>query len=148
MAPDFTATVETVLAGAGTDPQLVTLEVTESVFVHDTERALIVLTDLKDLGVTVALDDFGTGYSSLTYLKQFPIDIVKIDQGFVADVELDEASHSIVLAIVELAHLLGMKVVAEGVETPEQHQLLGGLGCDYCQASTSLARCQPATFRC
>ena len=133
MTPDFTATVETVLGGAGTDPQLVTLEVTESVFVHDTERALIVLTDLKDLGVTVALDDFGTGYSSLTYLKQFPIDIVKIDQGFVADVEQDEASHSIVLAIVELAHLLGMKVVAEGVETPEQHQLLADLGCDYCQ---------------
>lgn len=133
MAPDFIATVETVLAGADTDPELVTLEMTETVFVHDTERALIVLTDLKDLGVTLALDDFGTGYSSLTYLKQFPVDIVKIDRSFIADLEQDEASHSIVFAIVELAHLLGMTVVAEGVETAQQHLLLDDLGCDYCQ---------------
>ena len=133
MAPDFIATVETVLAGADTDPELVTLEMTETVFVHDTERALIVLTDLKDLGVTLALDDFGTGYSSLTYLKRFPVDIVKIDRSFVADLEQDEASHSIVSAIVELAHLLGMTVVAEGVETAQQHLLLDDLGCDCCQ---------------
>ena len=68
-----------------TDPHLVTLEVTESVFVQDSQRALVVLNELKELGVTLALDDFGTGYSSLNYLKRFPIDIVKIDQGFVAD---------------------------------------------------------------
>lgn len=133
MAPDFTATVEAVLSGTRTDPRLVTLEMTESVFVQDTERALLVLTDLKNLGVTLALDDFGTGYSSLTYLKQFPIDVVKIDQGFVADLEQDRASYFIVFAIVELAHLLGMTVVAEGVETVEQHQRLANLGCDYCQ---------------
>jgi diguanylate cyclase (GGDEF)-like protein len=133
MAPDFTETVEAVLSDTGTDPELVTLEMTESVFVQDTERALLVLNDLKDLGVTVALDDFGTGYSSLTYLKQFPIDVVKIDQGFVADLERDRASYFIVFAIVELAHLLGMTVVAEGVETVEQHHQLATLGCDYCQ---------------
>lgn len=94
---------------------------------------LLVLSDLKDLGVKLALDDFGTGYSSLTYLKQFPIDAVKIDQGFVADLELDRASYFIVFAIIELAHLLGMTVVAEGVETVQQHQRLATLGCDYCQ---------------
>ncbi len=133
MAPDFTAIVESVLSDTGTDPSLVTLEMTESVFVQDTDRALLVLGDLKDLGVKLALDDFGTGYSSLTYLKQFPIDAVKIDQGFVADLELDRASYFIVFAIIELAHLLGMTVVAEGVETVQQHQRLASLGCDYCQ---------------
>lgn len=133
MAPDFTATVESVLSDTGTDPGLITLEMTESVLVQDTERALLVLNDLKDLGVALALDDFGTGYSSLTYLKQFPIDVVKIDQGFVADLELDRASYFIVFAIIELAHLLGMTVVAEGVETVEQHQHLARLGCDQCQ---------------
>jgi diguanylate cyclase (GGDEF)-like protein len=133
MAPDFTATVGSVLSGTGTDPELVTLEMTENVFVQDTDRALLVLTDLKDLGVKLALDDFGTGYSSLTYLKQFPIDVVKIDQGFIADLESDRASYFIVFAIIELAHLLGMTVVAEGVETVEQHQRLATLGCDFCQ---------------
>jgi diguanylate cyclase (GGDEF)-like protein len=133
MAPDFTATVAAVLSGADTDPTMVTLEMTESVFVQDTERALVVLGELKDLGVTLALDDFGTGYSSLTYLKRFPIDIVKIDQDFVADLERDEASYSIVFTVVELAHLLGMTVVAEGVETAGQHEQLVALGCDFCQ---------------
>jgi diguanylate cyclase (GGDEF)-like protein len=133
MAPDFTASVTTVLDRAETDPGLVTLEVTESVFVQDTERALVVLNELKDLGVTLALDDFGTGYSSLTYLKRFPVDVVKIDQGFVADLEQDRASHSIIFAIVELAHLLGMTVVAEGVETSGQYERLAELGCDFCQ---------------
>jgi diguanylate cyclase (GGDEF)-like protein len=133
MAPDFTATVAAVLSGADTDPTMVTLEMTESVFVQDTERALVVLGELKDLGVTLALDDFGTGYSSLTYLKRFPIDIVKIDQDFVADLERDEASYSIVFTVVELAHLLGMTVVAEGVETTGQHEQLVALGCDFCQ---------------
>jgi diguanylate cyclase (GGDEF)-like protein len=133
MAPDFTATVAAVLSGADTDPTMVTLEMTESVFVQDTERALVVLGELKDLGVTLALDDFGTGYSSLTYLKRFPIDVVKIDQDFVADLERDEASYSIVVTVVELAHLLGMTVVAEGVETAGQHEQLVALGCDYCQ---------------
>src|SRR5207244_761838 len=83
---------------SGTDPERVTLEVTESVFVQDSERARIVLTELKRIGVRLALDDFGTGYSSFNYLRQFPIDVVKIDHGFVADLEHDRASHAIVVA--------------------------------------------------
>jgi len=89
--------------------------------------------ELKHLGVRLALDDFGTGYSSLNYLKRFPIDVVKIDQGFVADLGRDQASHAIVAKVVELAHLLGMTVVAEGVETAEQCKELAALGCDSCQ---------------
>lgn len=133
MSPGFAATVAGVLSDTGTDPQRVTLEVTESVFVQDGGRALGVLAELKDLGLKIALDDFGTGYSSLQYLKQFPIDIVKIDQKFVCDLEHDAASHAIVYTIVELAHVLGMTAVAEGVETAEQHQLLASIGCDFCQ---------------
>ena len=133
MTPGFSATVAGVLSETGTDPQGVTLEVTESVFVQDGGRALGVLAQLKDLGLKIALDDFGTGYSSLQYLKQFPIDIVKIDQKFVCDLEHDAASHAIVYTIVELAHVLGMTAVAEGVETAEQHQLLASIGCDFCQ---------------
>jgi EAL domain-containing protein (putative c-di-GMP-specific phosphodiesterase class I) len=133
MSPDYAATVAAVLSHTDTVPKLVTLEVTESVFVQDSERALVVLSELKHLGVRLALDDFGTGYSSLNYLKRFPIDIVKIDQAFIADLAHDPASHAIVRAVVELAHELGMTVVAEGVETVEQHKRLASLGCDSCQ---------------
>ena len=133
MSPDFVAAVGTVLEDSGTDPRLLTLEMTESVFLQDSERAQVVLSELKKMGVNLALDDFGTGYSSLNYLKKFPIDIVKIDQGFVADMNHDPASHAIVSAVIELAHLLDMTVVAEGVETIEQRDQLASLGCDNCQ---------------
>jgi diguanylate cyclase (GGDEF)-like protein len=133
MSLDFAPLVSAALARADTDPQLVTLEVTESVFVQDRARAVVVLNELKEIGVKIALDDFGTGYSSLNYLKRFPIDIVKIDREFIADLARDEASQSIVLKVIELAHLLGMTVVAEGVETVEQHERLAALGCDFCQ---------------
>jgi diguanylate cyclase (GGDEF)-like protein len=133
MSSDFATTVASVLCETGTDPRLVTLEVTESVFVRDSERALVVLAALKRLGVTLALDDFGTGYSSLNYLQHFPIDVVKIDQSFVANLGIDAASHAIVASVVELAHMLGMRVVAEGVEHARQHDRLASLGCDSCQ---------------
>jgi diguanylate cyclase (GGDEF)-like protein len=133
MSPDYATTVAAVLAKTDTEPEVVTLEVTESVFVQDSDRALVVLNELKRIGVKLALDDFGTGYSSLNYLLQFPIDIIKIDQTFVADLGNDPASHAIVAAVVELAHMLGMTVVAEGVETATQHDRLASLGCDSCQ---------------
>ena len=127
----FVAGVASVLTRS--DPHLLTLEVTESVFVRDSERALVVLNELKDIGVMLALDDFGTGYSSLSYLKQFPVDIVKVDQAFVSDIGRDAASRTIVGAVIQLAHDLGMTVVAEGVETVEQRDAIARLGCDSCQ---------------
>jgi diguanylate cyclase (GGDEF)-like protein len=133
MSAGFAHTVESVLAGAAIDPRLLTLEVTESVFVRDGPRALGVLNDLKDMGVTLALDDFGTGYSSLGYLRRFPVDTVKVDREFVANLEHDPASQIIVTAVIDLAHGLGMTVVSEGVETAEQHRALTDLGCDACQ---------------
>ena len=128
LAPDYAETVAAVLTRTGTDPTLVTLDITENVFRDG--RALAVLRELKGIGVTLALDDFGTGASSLNSLARFPIDIVKIDRPLVAGLATDAASHAVVFAVVELAHILGMVVVAEGVETTEQHRHLAALGCD------------------
>jgi diguanylate cyclase (GGDEF)-like protein len=133
MSAGFVQTVAAALEHTlGANDQLI-LEITESVFVSDTQRALMVLNDLKALGVKLALDDFGTGYSSLSYLLQFPVDIVKIDQIFVAGLGHDGANQSIVSAIVQLAHGLGITVIAEGVETVEQYRALVELGSDSCQ---------------
>jgi diguanylate cyclase (GGDEF)-like protein len=132
MSANFATTVATVLAETGTHPEALSLEITENVFVHDGDRALMVLHDLRDLGVTVALDDFGTGYSSLSYLKRFPVDVVKIDKGFIAEMG-DPITCAIVSAVVNLAHVLGMTVVAEGVETAEQYGEVSALGCEACQ---------------
>ncbi|HVA07734.1 MAG TPA: GGDEF domain-containing protein, partial [Acidimicrobiales bacterium] len=135
MAPGFAAFIEEALSshGRGTEPALVTLEVTESVMIQDSARAVVVLDDLKRLGVNIALDDFGAGYSSLNYLDQFPVDIVKIDQTFIARLDHRQASRAVVTSIVGLSHTLGMSVVAEGVETLEQRDVLSEIGCDACQ---------------
>jgi diguanylate cyclase (GGDEF)-like protein len=130
MAPDFCDTVGGVLTDTDTDPQLVMLEVTESVFIEDSERAIVVLDDLKRLGVMIALDDFGTGYSSLSYLKRFPVDVVKIDRAFIADLDHERTSRLIVAAIVGLAHGIRMTVVAEGVESATQYEEVLALQCD------------------
>ncbi len=133
MAATFVDTVHDVLKSEDTDPGRLTLEITESVFVRDGERALTVLNDLKDLGVQIALDDFGTGYSSLSYLNRFPVNTVKIDRSFVANLGHDRVSNIIAAAVVKLAHALGMTVIAEGIETLEQHLKVSALGCDASQ---------------
>jgi diguanylate cyclase (GGDEF)-like protein len=133
MSAGFAATVESVLKTTGTQPRLVTLEVTESVFVRDEERALVVLGELKAIGVTLALDDFGTGYSSLGYLNTLPIDTIKVDQTFIAKLSPEPASQAIVTAIIQLAHSIGMSVVCEGVETAQQFHEVTALGSDACQ---------------
>jgi diguanylate cyclase (GGDEF)-like protein len=133
MSAGFVGTVASLLDTTSADPELLTLEMTESFLVRDRGRAVIVLGELKDLGVKLALDDFGTGYSSLSYLMTLPIDTIKIDRSFIANLGVDSASHTIVAAIIQLAHGLGMTVVSEGVETAEQRQELIDLGCDACQ---------------
>jgi diguanylate cyclase (GGDEF)-like protein len=133
MRPGFAQMVEEVLAATKMSPSRLTLEITETVFVQDPDRALVVLDALKELGVGLALDDFGTGYSSLSYLKRFPVDIVKIDQGFVADMDREDSSAAIVEAIVALAHRLQIAVTAEGVETVAQRDEIIRLGGDAVQ---------------
>ena len=133
LAAGFVDMVATVLLSGSIDPKLLTLEVTESVFISDSARASVAHQGLKEIGVMVALDDFGTGYSSLTHLLHYPVDTIKVDRSFVANLGRDRASRTIVAAVIDLGHGLGMNVVSEGVETGEQHGELTGLGCDSCQ---------------
>ncbi len=112
------------------DPSWIELEVTETSLLHDLDAIRKVLHQLRDEGFTVAIDDFGTGYSSLTHLKHFPIDTLKIDISFIADLETDPQDAAITEAIIGLARGLGLKVVAEGVGTREQLEFLDAHGCD------------------
>lgn len=131
MSPGFVKSVRAVVDKGDADASLLHLEVTETVFVHDSERALHALRDLKAAGIVIALDDFGTGYSSLSHLARFPVDIVKIDKSFVSHIgDADLTCRAIVAAVIHLAHDLGMTVTAEGVETAQQHNTLTALGCD------------------
>jgi len=133
MAPGFVSMVEEAIASTDTNAKHLCLEITESAFVQDAKRALAVLSEVKQLGILVALDDFGTGYSSLSYLRQFPVDIIKIDQSFIAALDEDVSSHAIVSKTIELAHLLDLSVICEGVETAEQYRHVAALASDFCQ---------------
>jgi diguanylate cyclase (GGDEF)-like protein len=130
---DFEAIVRHVLREASVDPSLVQFELTETLLMSDPEGAARTLRGLKDSGFRISVDDFGTGYSSLAYLKRFPIDALKIDGSFVRDITSDPEDAAIALAIVGLAHSLKHRVVAEGVETREQLELLASNGCDEMQ---------------
>ena len=126
----FVDRVASVLAVSGVPPQLLELELTESILVHDADEALHRLHALARLGVRMSIDDFGTGYSSLAYLKRFPIDKLKIDRSFISGLPDDDRDAGIVRAILQMARALGMKVIAEGVETEAQRRFLHDAGCD------------------
>ncbi|MCL2657049.1 MAG: EAL domain-containing protein [Betaproteobacteria bacterium] len=130
---DFGTSVSQVLNDYGVPPHRLELELTESIIVRDADAALREMQSLKDLGVSIALDDFGTGYSSLSYLSRLPIDIVKIDRSFVLRSTEDRDAQTIVRSIVALAHALRYRVIAEGVETHAQLNLMRTSGCDYVQ---------------
>ena len=131
--PSFISTVAEVLKETNLDPRWLELELTESSIMKEPEQAIEKLHELKLMGIRVAIDDFGTGYSSLNYLKRFPIDTLKIDKTFVADVCKDPHDTAIVRAIITLGHALDLTVIAEGVETQEQLQYLTSLDCDAVQ---------------
>jgi EAL domain-containing protein (putative c-di-GMP-specific phosphodiesterase class I) len=130
---DLVGAVSKVIAASGLAPESLHIELTESAVIDLVEWSLLVLGDLKSVGVLLEIDDFGTGYSSLAYLKQLPIDGVKIDRAFVDGLGTDRRDAVIVEAIVSLAHALHLKVGAEGVESDRQVEWLGTLGCDYAQ---------------
>jgi len=131
--PTFITDVTHILKETNLDPRWLELELTESSIMKDPEEAIEKLHELKLMGIKVAIDDFGTGYSSLNYLKRFPIDTLKIDKTFVADVCKDPHDTAIVRAIINLGHALDLTVIAEGVETKEQLQYLSALECDVVQ---------------
>ena len=131
--PDFTLGIATILRETDIDPAQLKLEVTESFAMDNPERTIYVLHGLRGVGVKIAIDDFGTGFTSLSYLKLFPVDCLKIDRSFVKDILTDANDKMIASSIIALSHSLGLYVVAEGVETQEQHDWLSSQGCDQMQ---------------
>ncbi len=131
--PDFLHSVVRAFEQAGLAPGFLELELVESLVMHDVDASTRQLQEIKALGVTVALDDFGTGYSSLSYLQRFPIDTLKIAQPFIHGLEGPETTRPLVQAIVAVSRNLGIRVTAEGVETPKQLAFLRRLGCDKAQ---------------
>jgi diguanylate cyclase (GGDEF)-like protein len=129
----FSSLVTTILAETGLEPEVLELELTESVLINEEDIVLSVLKSLKQIGVKLAIDDFGTGYSSLSRLKNFPIDRLKIDQGFVRNIEQDSDNAAIVVAVIAMAEGMDMKVIAEGVETDGQLAFLKNKRCNEVQ---------------
>lgn len=142
-APTLEADIASALASANCPPELLQLEITESMVIVDADQALQTLHRIRNMGVGLSIDDFGTGYSSLSYLKRFPVSKLKIDRGFVNDILLDANDKAIVDTILRLAHTMGLQTVAEGVETRDQLLYLKAMGCDECQGYF-LARPCPA----
>lgn len=129
----FAQSVREILVQTGLSPSRLELEITETAFIRDLNRAIATLRQVKALGVRVAMDDFGTGYSSLSNLRAFPFDRIKIDRSFVQSVNTSEQAATIVRAVLGLGRGLGLPVLAEGVETPGELQFLAGESCDAAQ---------------
>jgi EAL domain-containing protein (putative c-di-GMP-specific phosphodiesterase class I) len=130
---NFLDGLSSILDETGLDPELLELELTESVLMKHAESASAILQTLRKRGVQVAIDDFGTGYSSLSYLRRFQIDALKIDQSFVGEITTAASDTSIVTAVISMARSLKLRVVAEGVETLEQSTFLRAHECDEAQ---------------
>ncbi|HXE39626.1 MAG TPA: EAL domain-containing protein [Azonexus sp.] len=131
--PEFAQSVRAVLLETGLPAERLELEITESTVMHSAEASIRMLTTLREMGIKLAIDDFGTGYSSLAYLRLFPVDRLKIDRTFVADVASDSDAASLVTSIIALGRSLGLNLVAEGVETPAQAEFLRALDCQRVQ---------------
>jgi EAL domain-containing protein (putative c-di-GMP-specific phosphodiesterase class I) len=130
---DFYVSWLAYLEQSGVSPEHIVFEITEGLLLDDRPDILQIINRLGDVGIQVALDDFGTGYSAMAYLKKFPIDYLKIDRSFVRDLESDPNDRAIAEAIVVMAHKLGLKTIAEGVETVGQRKLLAAVGCEFVQ---------------
>jgi EAL domain-containing protein (putative c-di-GMP-specific phosphodiesterase class I) len=127
--PDFVAIVERALARSGAEPRQFEFELTEGVLIDSSDETLSVLKALKAIGFSIAIDDFGTGHSTFRYLRDFPVDSIKIDRSFVSRIGADPADESIIRAIVGLSRSLGVSVIAEGIESTTQHDFLRDAGC-------------------
>jgi PAS domain S-box-containing protein len=131
--PDLASEIGQILRQTGMDPRCLDLEITETIAMSDVGHSAVMLAELKALGARLSIDDFGTGYSSLSRLQRFPVDTLKIDRAFISRMDSDLETHEIVRIIVMLAHSLGLKVVAEGVETQLQAEMLKHIGCELAQ---------------
>jgi len=133
IAPAFGTRLTEILAEAGLPPEALTVEVNERILIEEDGLIIERLAELHQLGVRLAIDDFGTGYASLAYLRQFPLDIIKIDPSFVAGLGHDDTLALLTRTVVQVGHDLGLRVIAEGVEQPRQLSALREMGCGYGQ---------------
>jgi EAL domain-containing protein (putative c-di-GMP-specific phosphodiesterase class I) len=131
--PGLDSEILGILNETGIAPERLTLEITESLLVEDAEQVADRLLRLKELGLKVAIDDFGTGYSSLSYLRDFPIDLLKVDKSFINSIAKGPEESALARAVIRLGRILGLKVVAEGVENSDQSSILRQLRCEYAQ---------------
>ena len=130
---EFIEEVRTALGDSGLDPATLTLEITETVLMRKPDTTAHLLTELKGLGVRIAVDDFGTGYSSLAYLRQFPVDSLKIDRTFITGLALSSEAHALTHTLIQLGKAMGLETLAEGVEERDQVRALQLEGCDLAQ---------------
>lgn len=133
MKNSFLDEVREVLETSGVPAGQIEIEITESIMIDSAEKALECIRSLKDLGLKVAIDDFGTGYSSLSYLNSFPADLLKVDKSFIDQMNVVDSSVQYVAAIISMGHVMNFHVISEGVETPEQLEILNRIGCDFIQ---------------
>jgi EAL domain-containing protein (putative c-di-GMP-specific phosphodiesterase class I) len=131
--PLIDETIAKILRETELNPKYLELEITERDIMEDVAQATIILNKLKNIGVQIAIDHFGSGYTSISYLKQFPVNVIKIDPGFIKGVQINPNDSAITSAIIALVHNLGLEVIAEGVETAEQVLFLGNHNCDMVQ---------------
>lgn len=131
--PDFLENIKDIIMNTSINPNIVELEITETVLMQSLDSSINILKKLMDMGIRIALDDFGTGYSSLSYLRKIPITTLKIDKSFIDNITSDKKEESIINSIIEMAHSMDIKVVAEGVETEDQLSILKNRKCDYIQ---------------
>ena len=140
---DFTRTLEKLISATSIEPKLLCLEITESVLMGDVDYFSKVLHELRAIGTRLSIDDFGTGYSSLAYLRRFPVDELKIDRSFIANLDSDPYDATLVAAVIAIGEALGLRVVAEGVETAEELAVLRDLGCQYARGLLVRATVRP-----
>ena len=133
MKNDFLDEVRSVLEDSGIPPQQLEIEITESIMIDSVDKAIKVIGEVEKIGVKIAIDDFGTGYSSLSYLNKFPADLLKIDKSFIDKMNTNESSKQYVAAIISIGHIMGFKVISEGVEEEAQIETLKSIDCDYIQ---------------
>lgn len=133
MKNTFIEDIKNILKAHNIAPERVEIEITESIMIDSAEKALQRINEIKAMGMKVAIDDFGTGYSSLSYLNNFPSDLLKIDKAFIDQMNMSESSKQYVAMIISIGHILYLKVISEGVESPDQVEVLKKIGCDYIQ---------------
>ena len=133
MKNDFLDEVREILRVSKVPVEQLEIEITESIMIDSVDKALSVISDIKNMGIKVAIDDFGTGYSSLSYLNSFPADLLKVDKSFIDKMNTSDSSRQYVAAIISMGHVMNFKVISEGVEEPEQIETLRSIGCDYIQ---------------